>query len=167
MIAGFFSRPHCCFFLYPNQGIFFYIAVSDSFRSRFRISSERLEKPGIEPTTPGLEGEQLNHYATEVSVICNVRAYMYMCVRHFHFSMLKIKSNDFNMNQQVHPACVPSDVCLSVHRYLQVECNIRVRVWTAYIIELVAYGRSSQNSPLPVRTEHRYITWKHKSEPVI
>ena len=34
---------------------------------RFRVSSERLEKPGIEPTTPGLEGEQLNHYATEVS----------------------------------------------------------------------------------------------------
>ena len=30
-----------------------------------RVSSERLEKPGIEPTTPGLEGEQLNHYATE------------------------------------------------------------------------------------------------------
>ena len=36
---------------------------------RFRVSSERLEKPGIEPTTPGLEGEQLNHYATEASEI--------------------------------------------------------------------------------------------------
>ena len=34
---------------------------------RFRVSSERLEKPGIEPTTPCLEGEQLNHYATEAS----------------------------------------------------------------------------------------------------
>ena len=34
---------------------------------RFRVSSERLKKPGIEPTTPGLEGEQLNHYATEAS----------------------------------------------------------------------------------------------------
>ena len=34
---------------------------------RFRVSSKRLEKPGIEPTTPGLEGEQLNHYATEAS----------------------------------------------------------------------------------------------------
>ena len=34
---------------------------------RFRVSSERLEKSGIEPTTPGLEGEQLNHYATEAS----------------------------------------------------------------------------------------------------
>ena len=32
---------------------------------RFRVSSERLEKPGIEPTTLVLEGEQLNHYATE------------------------------------------------------------------------------------------------------
>ena len=35
---------------------------------RFRVSSERLEKPGIEPTTPVLEGEQLNHYATEASL---------------------------------------------------------------------------------------------------
>ena len=34
---------------------------------RFGVSSERLEEPGIEPTTPGLEGEQLNHYATEAS----------------------------------------------------------------------------------------------------
>ena len=34
---------------------------------RFRVSSKRLEKPGIEPTIPGLEGEQLNHYATEAS----------------------------------------------------------------------------------------------------
>ena len=32
---------------------------------RFRVTSERLEKPGIEHTTPGLEGEQLNHYAME------------------------------------------------------------------------------------------------------
>ena len=31
------------------------------------LSSERLEKPGIEPTTPGLQGEWLNHYATEAS----------------------------------------------------------------------------------------------------
>ena len=36
---------------------------------RFRVSSERLEKPGIEPRTPGLEGEQLNHYATEASIL--------------------------------------------------------------------------------------------------
>ena len=35
---------------------------------RFRVSSERLEEPGIKPTIPGLEGEQLNHYATEASV---------------------------------------------------------------------------------------------------
>ena len=32
---------------------------------RFKVSSERLEKPGIELTTPGLEGKWLNHYATE------------------------------------------------------------------------------------------------------
>ena len=36
---------------------------------RLRVSSERLEKPGIEPMTPGLEGEQLNHYGTEASLI--------------------------------------------------------------------------------------------------
>ena len=36
---------------------------------RFRVSSKRLEKPRIEPTTPGLEGEQLNHYATEASLM--------------------------------------------------------------------------------------------------
>ena len=43
---------------------------------RFRVSSERLEKPGIKPMTPGLEGEQtpglegeqLNNYATEASI---------------------------------------------------------------------------------------------------
>ena len=35
---------------------------------RFRVSSERHEKPGIEPTTPSLEGEHLNHYATEASI---------------------------------------------------------------------------------------------------
>ena len=32
-----------------------------------KVSSERLEKPGIEPTTPGLQGEYLNHYTTEAS----------------------------------------------------------------------------------------------------
>ena len=37
---------------------------------RFRDSSERLEKPGIEPTTPGLEGEQLNQYATDMHFRC-------------------------------------------------------------------------------------------------
>ena len=36
----------------------------------FRVSSERVEKPGIDPTTPGLEGEQLNHYAMEASQGC-------------------------------------------------------------------------------------------------
>ena len=34
---------------------------------RFRVSSERLEKPRIEPTIPGLEGEQLYHLAMEAS----------------------------------------------------------------------------------------------------
>ena len=50
---------------------------------RFRVSSERLEKPGIEPTTPGLEGEHLNHYATEASrveasiyIICSAKSYI-------------------------------------------------------------------------------------------
>ena len=43
---------------------------------RFRVSSERLEKPGIERTTPGLEGEQLNHYATENANGIASRIYM-------------------------------------------------------------------------------------------
>ena len=34
---------------------------------RFKVSSERLEKPGIELTTPGLQGDYLNHYTTEAS----------------------------------------------------------------------------------------------------
>ena len=33
----------------------------------FKVSFERLEKPGIELTTPELEGKLLNHYATEAS----------------------------------------------------------------------------------------------------
>ena len=33
------------------------------------MSSEGLEKPRIEPTTPGLEGEQLNHYVMEASCV--------------------------------------------------------------------------------------------------
>ena len=33
----------------------------------FIVSSERLEKPGIELTNPGLEGKWLNHYTTEAS----------------------------------------------------------------------------------------------------
>ena len=35
---------------------------------RLRVSSERLEKHEIELTTPGLEGEQPNHYSTEASI---------------------------------------------------------------------------------------------------
>ena len=42
---------------------------------RFRVSSERLEKPGIEPTTPVLEGEQLHHYVTEASLRVLVRVF--------------------------------------------------------------------------------------------
>ena len=40
---------------------------------RFKVSSERLEKPVIEPTTPGLKGELLYHYTTKASP-----AYMFM-----------------------------------------------------------------------------------------
>ena len=43
---------------------------------RFKVSSERLVKPGIEPTTPGLQGEWLNHCATEASV-SGVRFYTF------------------------------------------------------------------------------------------
>ena len=34
---------------------------------RFKVSFERLGKPGIESTTPDLEGGQFNHYAMEAS----------------------------------------------------------------------------------------------------
>ena len=34
----------------------------------FKVSSERPEKPKIKPTTPGLEGEQLDHYSFTVQV---------------------------------------------------------------------------------------------------
>ena len=34
---------------------------------RFRVSSERLEKPWIEPMTPGLEGKQFIDYVREAS----------------------------------------------------------------------------------------------------
>ena len=36
---------------------------------RFKVSSKRLEKPGMELMTPGLEGKWLNHYTTEASNI--------------------------------------------------------------------------------------------------
>ena len=35
----------------------------------FKVSSERLEKPGIEPTTPGLQGDKLYLYTTEASYL--------------------------------------------------------------------------------------------------
>ena len=38
-------------------------------RPRFKVSSGRLEKPGIELTTPGLESKWLNHYTREASTI--------------------------------------------------------------------------------------------------
>ena len=36
---------------------------------RYKVSPERLEKPGIEPTTTHLQGEWLIHCATEASKI--------------------------------------------------------------------------------------------------
>ena len=38
---------------------------------RFKVSSERQEKPGIELTSPGFEGKWLNHYTTEASRDCS------------------------------------------------------------------------------------------------
>ena len=45
---------------------------------RFKVSSVRLEKPGIELTTPGLEGKWLNHYTTEASLYL-VMLTLYSC----------------------------------------------------------------------------------------
>ena len=48
---------------------------------RFRVSSERLEKPGIEPTTPGLEGEQLIRHGGfyDIGIICIFCAFFTSC----------------------------------------------------------------------------------------
>ena len=32
---------------------------------QFKVSSDRQEKPGVKPWTPGLQGKQFNHYTTE------------------------------------------------------------------------------------------------------
>ena len=41
--------------------------------------SDFMEKPGIEPATPGLQGKALIHYTTGVSQhISNVKMYMYV-----------------------------------------------------------------------------------------
>ena len=39
---------------------------------RLKVSSDRLEKPGIEPATPGLQGKWLIHYTTGAPV-CHIR----------------------------------------------------------------------------------------------
>ena len=48
---------------------------------RFKVTSERLEKPGIELTTPGSEGKWLNHYTTEASRhLCNHGILTLLCL---------------------------------------------------------------------------------------
>ena len=42
-------------------------------RPVFKVSSERLEKPVMEFTTPGLQGK-LNHYTTEASILMYILA---------------------------------------------------------------------------------------------
>ena len=39
---------------------------------RFKVSCERLEKPVIEPTIPGLQDEKLYHYTTGASIYLHV-----------------------------------------------------------------------------------------------
>ena len=56
---------------------------------QFRVSSKRPEKPRIEPMTPGLEGEQLNHYTTE-AYVCQCMLYKTKC-----FSLNKIDEITF------------------------------------------------------------------------
>ena len=89
---------------------------------RFSVSSERLEKPGIEPTTPGLEGEQLNHYAMEAFTHC-----IWITVVHVHVNIfcLKFTQNAATMqtepNQEVikridkHAAEYSKTACLGVN----------------------------------------------------
>ena len=56
---------------------------------RFKVPSDGLEKPGIEPVTPGLQGECHNHCTTEAST----KAWPYL---------LKYKER----NMFVHQLCV-------------------------------------------------------------
>ena len=39
---------------------------------RLKVSSDRLQKPGIKPVTPGLQGKWLIHYTTAapINVLC-------------------------------------------------------------------------------------------------
>ena len=41
---------------------------------RLKVSSDRLEKPGIELATPGLQGKWLIHYTTAAPIFSCVRA---------------------------------------------------------------------------------------------
>ena len=40
---------------------------------RFTVPSDGLEKSGIEPATPGLQGEWHNHCTTEASTFYSIR----------------------------------------------------------------------------------------------
>ena len=55
---------------------------------RFIVPSDGLEKPGIEPATPGLHGEWHNHCTTEASVIQGEKA----IVAETHFGQLLFSS---------------------------------------------------------------------------
>ena len=59
------------------------------------VSSKRLEKPGIELTTPGLEGKWLNHYTTEASVSsCDLQKHiMQLIAKDIMFVCLHVKQN--------------------------------------------------------------------------
>ena len=57
----------------------------------FKVSSERLEKPRIESTTPGLQGEKLYHFFTEASLTrCMMGNFARFCCLLIFFSQNNI-----------------------------------------------------------------------------
>ena len=56
---------YCCYFCHkrPSNSL-----GHMETRPRLKVSSDRLVKPGIEPTTPGLQGEQFIHKTTAAPI---------------------------------------------------------------------------------------------------
>ena len=56
--------------------------------SLFKALFDRLEKPGIESVTPGLQGEWLHHCATEASKQCDLSSHFQSILSHLYASQL-------------------------------------------------------------------------------
>ena len=79
---------------------------------RFIISPEVLEKPGVKPTTPGLQGKWLNHYTMEDFValfstlarqgLSIMNYYLQPLPENYYFLLLKpyVKTCTFQITRQ-------------------------------------------------------------------